>query len=594
LAEGFGAMLAGVRAIAAALAMVCVSFAAVAQVPPAAQIVPPSDQPGRERQRFQPPVVPLAQPGGATITVPGIEAPPGAAETTLVIRAIRITGATVYSEAQLAELYAGLIGRKVSLQAVYELAGRITAKYGADGYVLSRAIVPVQELDPNGAVVKIQVVEGYIETVEWPRDLLARFRDFFTYYGARITAERPVNIRTIERYLLLAGDLPGLKFKNSIKPHPTQVGAAVLVVEVTQYKPMDFFGRFDNRGTHARGPLEYLGSITGNNWLGWHEQLNLTAAAATQTGELQFYSGTYRQVLTPEGLTFFANGSYGFGRPDLGEGQAFLLYHTRSLYLESGLSYPIIRARERNLSVAGLVFGTEDRGIFFDEPGLPPSTLDRLRGFRLRAEADSADETGAINQLFFVFSHGYQGLGSTKNGSDLASRANGRVDFTKMELTLSRLQPLFDQFSLLVAAYGQYALTPLLVSELCGYGGRVFGRAFDPSQFVSDTCIEALAELRYDIPLQLPGLSQAQLYGFMDHGWLHNIAPVPGTFENVDAASIGAGLRLGWLNAITADLSAAQIAQGQGLIGTSALPPGILEPGPRRNTRFFFILTARL
>src|SRR5438876_4008595 len=110
-------MLTGVPAIAAALAMVCVSFAAVAQgVPPGAQIVPPSDQPGRERQRFQPPVVPLAQPGGATLKVPGIEAPPGAAETTLVIRAIRVTGATVYSDAQLAELYAGLIGKRVTLQ----------------------------------------------------------------------------------------------------------------------------------------------------------------------------------------------------------------------------------------------------------------------------------------------------------------------------------------------------------------------------------------------------------------------------------------------------------------------------------------------
>ena len=52
-----------------------------------------------------------------------------------------------------------------------------------------------------------------------------------------IAAERPVNIRTIERYLLLAGDLPGLKFKNSIKPHPTKVGAAILVVEVT-HKPV--------------------------------------------------------------------------------------------------------------------------------------------------------------------------------------------------------------------------------------------------------------------------------------------------------------------------------------------------------------------
>src|SRR5262249_36841689 len=202
--RGAGGMLVGVRAVAAALGMVSVSFAAVAQVvPPGAQIVPPSDQPGRERERFERPPVPLAQPGGPAISVPGTEAPPGAAETTLVIRQIRIVGATVYTAAQLAEVYADLIGKTVTLQAVYDLAQRITAKYGGDGYVLSRAIVPVQELDPNGAVVKIQVVEGYIETVEWPPQLSA-YRDFFSYYGSRITAERPVNIRTIERYLLLA------------------------------------------------------------------------------------------------------------------------------------------------------------------------------------------------------------------------------------------------------------------------------------------------------------------------------------------------------------------------------------------------------
>src|SRR5262249_40099590 len=104
---------------------------------------------------------------------------------------------------------------------------------------------------------------------------------------------------------------------------------------------------------------------------------------------------------------------------------------------------------------------------------------------------------------------------------------------------------------------------------------------------------EALFELRYDIPVQLQALNQAQLYGFFDHGWLHNLAPVPGTFRSVDAASFGGGLRLGWLNAVTADLTVTQVAQGQGLIGTTALP-GVLTTGPRKNTRFFFILSARL
>jgi hemolysin activation/secretion protein len=585
-------MLAGARAIAAAVAMVCVSFAAVAQVVPSgAQLVPPSDQPGRERERFERPPVPLAQPGGPTIAVPGIEAPPGAAETTLVIRQIHIVGATVYSAAQLAPLYADLIGKKVTLQSVYDVAQRITAKYGGDGYVLSRAIVPVQDLDPNGAVVKIQVVEGYVESVEWPPQLSA-YRDFFTYYASKISAERPVNIRTIERYLLLAGDLPGLKFKNSIKPHPSKVGAAILVVEVTT-KPIDFFNRVDNRGTPARGPLQFLNGTTFNNFFGGHEALTLTSAGAFKTRELQFYGANYRQVLNPEGLTYFAAASYGFGHPGTEELE-FLNYRTRSFYAETGLSYPIIRARERNLSVSGLWFWSNDRGIFLDLPDDPPSTRDRMRGARVRVEGDSADATGGINQLYFVFSQGVRGLGATQNGQDLASRANGRVDFSKMELTVSRLWPLpmLPGLSSLVAIYGQYAMTPLLVSELCGYGGRLFGRGFDPSQFVGDSCLEALYELRYDIPIQLQALTQTQLYGFFDKGYLHNLAPVPGTFTSVDAASFGAGLRLGWLNAITADLTVTQVAQGEGLVGTSAVPG--LVTGPRKNTRFFFILSARL
>ena len=61
----------------------------------------------------------------------------------------------------------------------------------------------------------------------------------------------------------------------------------------------------------------------------------------------------------------------------------------------------------------------------------------------------------------------------------------------------------------------------------------------------------------------------------------------------VDAASVGVGLRLGWLNAITADLSVAQAVQGTGLLNTGPVP-GLLETGPRKNTRFFFILNARL
>ena len=94
----------------------------------------------------------------------------------------------------------------------------------------------------------------------------------------------------------------------------------------------------------------------------------------------------------------------------------------------------------------------------------------------------------------------------------------GRVDFNKIEGTFTRLQPLFVDFSAFVAAYAQYAFTPLLVSEQCSYGGRFFGRAYDPSQFLGDSCWMALGELRYDIPTTIKQLTRAQLYTYADHG----------------------------------------------------------------------------
>ena len=78
---------------------------------------------------------------------------------------------------------------------------------------------------------------------------LDKLCDFFTYYTARITAERPSNIHaTIERYLLLAGDLLGLKFKNSLKPSAANQGAATLIVEIASESLYDWAARVDNRG----------------------------------------------------------------------------------------------------------------------------------------------------------------------------------------------------------------------------------------------------------------------------------------------------------------------------------------------------------
>jgi hemolysin activation/secretion protein len=548
-----------------------------------AQAVRGGDLPGRERERFAEPPPPLAQPRGPTITLPSTAPPSGAEKLTVNIRDICIKGATVYTREELAPLYADLIGHDVPVLALYDLAKRITAKYGDDGYVLSRAIVPPQTLSPRGARPCLKIIEGYVDNVEWPA-AVGPYRDFFTEYTAKITAQRPANIHTIERYLLLAGDLPGLHFNASLKPSKTHEGASTLVVEVV-VKPLDLYGRLDNRGTPSRGPTEYLAAASFNNLLHQHESLTLNwANTIPHTGELQYAAANYRQVLTAEGLFAFVNASYGFGHPGTDILQS-LDFKTASTYVEAGLAYPVIRSREKNLTLSGLAFMSDNVS---DTNVQSPFQEDRLRGIRLKADGDWADRFLGINQVNFTYSQGFHGLGSTDN-ADLSnpddtavpSRAAGRVDFEKIEATLSRTQPLYGPFSAFGSIYGQYAFTPLLVSEQCGYGGRFFGRGYDPSELLGDHCIEGVVELRYDVPKFAPTVDQVQLYVFSDYGrlWLLAAAsndPSFGTQGNFIAASAGLGARLGVLGHYTADVSVAKAIEGT-----------------RDDTRFFFILAAK-
>src|SRR5271163_3314555 len=144
----------------------------------AAQTIPPSALPGHEGQQFTPPIAPLSRPAHP-LELPETMAPEAAAGVRLRIKSITVEGSTVFSAADLEPLYADLIGKEVSAADVYAVANEIAAKYGKDGYLVARAIVVPQAVNPKGAALRIRVVEGFIEDIEWPA-AAARYRDLFT------------------------------------------------------------------------------------------------------------------------------------------------------------------------------------------------------------------------------------------------------------------------------------------------------------------------------------------------------------------------------------------------------------------------------
>ena len=109
------------------------------------------------------------------------------------------------------------------------------------------------------------------------------------------------------------------------------------------------------------------------------------------------------------------------------------------------------------------------------------------------------------------------------------------------------------------------------------FGGRYFGRAFDPSQLLGDSCIEGdrRAALRRADSSRCRCRQTAQFYAFTDYGELYTRDASPGTPQVQQAASVGGGIRLDWFDHVDADLSVAKAIEG-----------------PRNDERFFFILTA--
>jgi hemolysin activation/secretion protein len=179
------------------VAFVLASLAALSAGPAAAQTVPPSAEPGRVPQRFEPPRTPGVD---TQITVPQIPTavpPEQARQIRFMLRGVTVNGSSVYSAQQLAPLYQSLVGREVSLLEVYGIANQITARYRNDGFVLSQAIVPQQQI--RDGVVQILIVEGRINRVIIKDEGKLRSYNYLLQYAERLRASQPITQRELER-----------------------------------------------------------------------------------------------------------------------------------------------------------------------------------------------------------------------------------------------------------------------------------------------------------------------------------------------------------------------------------------------------------
>ena len=439
---------------------------------------------------------------------------------------------------QLRNLYQPYIGHDVTLDITWQIAARLTQRYRQEGYFLSRAYVPAQEVK-NG-VLRIVGVEGYINDVSLNGE--APVSSLISKAIDAIKAERPARMQTLERQLLLLNDLPGVSFQATLEPGHDKNQASAHLILVAKKTKSTITLTLDNGGSRYIGPYEAEATWSGS--LLPLQKTDLSVQTAPFGGQLYAANATQKIMLTTA-----AAFNLGIGYTTALPGYTLKPQDitSKSINGEMGLSYLLRRQRQGNITLRL----TAD--LLNTNSNILDTTLsrDRIRTATLGMTFDSIDTWLGRNYLDLAVRRGLPIFGSNKAEDIDISRPGAQPAFMKLMATYIRQQSLIKNWGGTLTVTGQKASGSLYSSEEFGYGGMAIGRAYDTSEISGDDGISGSVEIRYQGLPQTSHLTFAP-YGFYDIGkvWNQNT----GQPAQISGASAGPGIAINHDSGLAANL----------------------------------------
>jgi hemolysin activation/secretion protein len=465
------------RRLAPAVLAILFADVAAAQVrtPDAGAILRETDP---TRQTLPPATAPAAAPRASAE-----RATDGA---TVAIRAIHVTGASRYSEAELLKSVGDLVGREVDFLELRRAADRIAQRYRADGW-FARAYLPEQALDDG--VLTIAVVEARIGDVrvEGPDDGSRVGEERIRRMLLARQADAALSVAALERAALVVDDLPGIAASVVLAPGAAP-GRTDVVARVQNTERWLASVQADNGGIASTG----RDRVTGQFLLESPLRLGDEATAAVQASRgNQYLSLGYELPVGAGGWRVGASASR--LRYELGERFAALQADGRASTWGANASYPLLRGNRTN---ARFVASAEERR--YRNFALDVATSDsRVRALHAGLSFDRLDGIGGGGLV-------QAGLQATRGAVDLSRNAEdyeldaatARTDgqYTKLAWNLARLQRVGDRDRLLVSLTGQRASRNLDSSEQLSLGGNTGVRAYPELEGEGDEGWIATAE----------------------------------------------------------------------------------------------------
>lgn len=484
-----------------------------------------------KRNPLKEPEIPLTKPEALPRLFPTVQPPEGSKGVTLTLNKMDIQGVTVFAPAEIEALYKDYIGRVITLDVVWLIAERLTQKYREEGYFLSRAVVPEQEVK-DGAIT-LRVIEGRIGEVKC--DAPAAQHWVVKKWIDTLLSRHPIKADELESVLLQINDIAGVNLRAILEPieASNKLGdAVVLVLEPRDNSLVTGQVVFDTNASRFSGSQEMMMKAQFSPFIG--QRTTVTWMSSLPWDAVK-YGGLSHEVSVFKKATVDVYGSHTQSYPEYTL-KAYDI-QSRSTIIGAGFSYKLIRQRQQNLTTRIAFEGRTTHSDILGEP----LTRDTTRAARWGVRYEVADLLGGVSQADVILSQGLDLWGASQKGGTYVSRSKASPSFTKVEGSVSRLQSLVSKWSLLTSAAFQRASGPLFSSEQCGFGGQSFGRGYNDSEITGDHCLSGATEIRYGAINLLPSLSLVP-YGFYDVGVVWN--DDPNLAHEESGSSSGAGLKI--------------------------------------------------
>jgi hemolysin activation/secretion protein len=512
--------------------------------------VPPPPPPGAGSilQQVQPatPPPPASNDTGLTIERPISGTPPPSAP--FPIRALVISGNTLFDTPTLHALVAEAEGRTLTLPELHAVVARLSDYYHAHGYPLARAIIPAQTI--ASGIVRIDIIE-------------ARYGQIALKNRSRVTepllhstlsslhSGQPIEQSALDHALLLLSDIPGVAVNATLKPGEA-VGTSDLTVATAATPAFAGSAALDNFGNRYTGRTRIGGTLEAVDPLRHGDVLSLSGLSSG--GDMNYGRLGYDALLGGAGTRVGA--AYSALHYRLGDPLSALDAHGTAAVTSLWAKQPLVRTPDLNL-YGQLQY---DRLQLHDHIDASAIITDRHLGNGTASLVGDARDTllsGGLTNWNVGIARGQVGFDNLAAQAVNAVTARTDGHFTKWTANLDRLQTLGAADSLYLAVSGQWANRNLDASQQLVEGGIYTVRAYDMGALSADTGYLETVEWRHDLGAAWQGHWQA--HAFLDSAEL-TVNKHPWEAGKNSATLSGAGVGLNWTGphrwSVKADIAA--------------------------------------